>query len=173
MNPSNLPKSLSEIQLPPAIAAWTGWFIYIFIGLVLLWIILKILGYFMRRAYNLTVAATKKSKNLQPDFLKVDQGQRQELIDRGKQFDLAHETPVEKVATATRFGVIFTALISFGSAVFFAFGRVEDYDQTWQKLAATRRFSAIIQAHPIGFIIAILIVIGGLVQLVMTLRKKQ
>jgi hypothetical protein len=173
MNPSNLPKSLSEIQLPPAIAAWTDRFIYIFIGLVLLWIVLKIIGYFMRRAYNLTVAATKKSKNLQPDFLKVDHAQRQDLIDRGKQFDIAHEPPVVKASTAAQFGVVFTALISFGSAVFFALGRVEDYDQTWHKLAATQKFGAILRTHPVGFIIAILIVIGGLVQLVMTLRKKQ
>jgi hypothetical protein len=172
MNPSNLPKNLSEIQLPPAIAAWTDRLLYIFLGLILLWIVLKIIGYFMRRAYNLTAAATARSKNLKPDFLKVDRAQRQELIDRGKQFDLAYEPSVEKVATATRFGVVLTALISFGSAAFFAFGRVEEIDQTWHKLTAAHRFSLILQSHPVGFVIAILIVIGGLIQLVMTLRKK-
>ncbi len=173
MNPSNLPKSFSEIQLPPGITAWIDLFLYIFLGLVLLWIVLKIIGYFMRRAYNLTVAATTSSKNLKPDFLKVDHAQRQELIDRGKQFDLAHELPVEKVTTAARLGVIFTAFISFASAAFFALGRVEDYDQTWHKLAAGRKFTLILRSHPIGFIIAIVIVVAGIIQLVMTLHQKK
>jgi len=172
MNPNNLPTSLSEIHLPPGVAAWTDRILYIFIGLVVLWIILKIIGYFMRRAYNLTVAATNKSKNLKPDFLKVDHAQRQAQIDRGKQFDVANEPPVEKVATAARFGVIFTALISFGSAAFFALSRVEDYDQAWKKLAATDKFAAILKSHPTGFIIVSLVIIAGIIQLVMTLRKK-
>jgi hypothetical protein len=172
MNPNELSKNLSEIHVPPSVAAWTDRILYIFIGLVLLWIILKIIGYFMRRAYNLTAAETTKSKNLKPDFLKVDHAQRQELIDRGKQFDLANEPPVERVASAARFGAIFTALISFGSAAFFALGRVEDYDQTWHKLAATDKFAAILKSHPTGFIIVILVIIAGVIQLVMTVRKK-
>jgi hypothetical protein len=172
MNPSNLPGSLGEIQLPPNIAAWTDRLLYLCIGLILLWIILKIIGYFMRRSYNLTVTATAHSKNVKPDFLKVDHGQRQELIDRGKQFDVAYEPPVEKAATAARFGVLFTAFVSFGSAAFFALGRVEDYDETWRKLTAFGKFGAILKSHPVGFVIAVLIVVGGLVQLVLTLRKK-
>lgn len=172
MNPSNLSSSLGEIQIPPAAAVWIDRIVYIFLGLVLLWIVLKVIGFFMRRAYNLTPAGTAKSKNLKPDFLKVDHAQRQELIDRGRQFDIAYEPPVEKVATAARFGVIFSALISFGTAAFFAFGRIEDYDQTWRKLTSFDKFGAILQSHPIGFIIAILIIIGGVIQLLMTLRKK-
>ena len=120
MNPSNLSRDLGEIQLPPAIAAWTDRIVYIFLGLVLLWIVLKIIGFFVRRAYNLTPAETTSSKKLKPDFLKVDHAQREELIERGKQFDIAHQPPVEKAATAARFGVILTACISFGSAAFFA-----------------------------------------------------
>jgi hypothetical protein len=173
MNPSNLPRSLSEIQLPPAVAAWTDRIVYILLGLALLWIILKIIGFFMRRAYNLTAAETTRSKNLKPDFLKVDHAQREELIERGKEFDLAHEQPVEKAATAARFGVILSALITFGSAAFFALGRIEDYDQTWQKLTTINKFGAIIKSHPVGFIVAILIIIGGLTHLVMTMRNKK
>jgi hypothetical protein len=173
MNPVNVPSALSEIYLPPITAAWMNRFIYIFLGLVLLWIVLKTIGFLMRRAYNLTPAATTRSKNLKPDFLKVDHAQRDELIGRGKLFDLAHEPPVEHAATAARFGVILTALISFASAAFFALGRIEDYDQTWRKLTAAGKFAAILKSHPIGFIIALLIVIGGLIQLIMTLRKKK
>jgi hypothetical protein len=171
MNPSNLSSNLGGIQVPPAMAAWIDRIVYIFLGLVLLWIFLKVIGYFMRRAYNLTPAGTAKSKNLQPDFLKVDHAQRQELIDRGRQFDKAYEPPVEKVATAARFGVIFSALVSFGTAAFFALGRVVDYDKTWQDLTAFKKFSTILKSHPVGFIIALLIIIGGVIQLVMTLRK--
>jgi hypothetical protein len=172
MDLNNIQKSVGDIQLPPTIAAWTDRILYIFVGLVILWIILKILGYLMRRAYNLTPAATTKSKNLQPDFLKVDHAQREELIERGKQFDASLAPPVEKAATAARFGVIFTALISFGSAAFFAVGRVEDYDATWRKLTAIDKFGAILKSHPVGFIIAILIVAGAVVQLYLTVRKK-
>jgi hypothetical protein len=173
MNPSNLPKSLSEIKLPPAIAAWTDWIVYILIGLVLLWIVLKILGYFMRRAYNLTPAATAKSQNVKPDFLKVDHAQRAELIERGRQFDTQGQAPVEKAAYTARIGLIFTALVSFGSTVFFSLGRVADYDQTWKNISAAHKFSVIVQSHPVGFAIAVLIVIGGIVQLVMTMRKSK
>jgi|WetSurMetagenome_2_1015567.scaffolds.fasta_scaffold10707_2 hypothetical protein len=172
MSPSDLSGSLGGIRIPPITAAWVDRIVYIFLGLVFLYIALKIIGFFMRRAYNLTPAATSGSKNLKPDFLKVDHAQRQELIDRGRQFDAIYEPPVEKVATAARFGVIFSALISFGTAAFFAIGRVEDYDETWRKLTAFDKFGAIIRSHPVGFIIAILIIIGGVTQLVMTLRKK-
>jgi hypothetical protein len=171
MNPSNLSSKLGEIQVPPSAAAWIDRIVYIFLGLLILWIILKAIGFFMRRAYNLTPAATAKSKNLQPDFLKVDHAQRQELIDRGRQFDIAYEPPVEKVATTARFGVILSALISFSTAAFFALNRVPEYEQAWQNLTAFHKFGAILKSHPIGFIIALLIVIGGVIQLVMTLRK--
>jgi hypothetical protein len=173
MNPSNLPKSLSEIELPPAVAAWTGLIFYIFIGLVLLWIVLKIIGFFYRRAYNLTPAATTGSKNLKPDFLKVDHAQREELIAKSRQFDAVYNHPIEKAATAAQFGVIFTALVSFGTTVFFALGKVEDNDVLWRKLTAGHKFGAIVQAHPVGFVITILIIIGGLVQMVLAVRKKK
>ena len=173
MNPSNLPRDLIAIQLPPAIAGWTDRVVYIFLGLVLLWIVLKTIGFLMRRAYNLKPAETTGSKNLKPDFLKVDHAQRETLIERGKQFDIAIEPPVVKAATAARFGVILTAFISFGSAAFFALGRVEEYDQTWHKLTAVDKFTAILKSHPIGFIAAILIIIGGMIQLILTVRKKK
>jgi Na+-transporting methylmalonyl-CoA/oxaloacetate decarboxylase gamma subunit len=173
MNPSNPSGSLGEIQLPSAVAAWTNGIVYVFLGLILLWIVLKIIGFFMRRAYNLTQAETASSKNLKPDFLKVDHDQRKELIERGKQFDLAYQPPVQKAVTATRFGVIISALITFGSATFFALGRIEDYDETWRKLTTAHKFGAILKSHPIGFVVAILIIIGGVTQLVMALRKKK
>lgn len=171
MNPGNLPKSLSE--LPPAVAAWTSLIFYIFIGLVLLWIVLKIIGFFYRRAYNLTPAATTGSKNLKPDFLKVDHAQRETLIAKGQQFDAAYNPPIVKATTAVQFGVIFTALVSFGSTVFFALSKIEDTDGTWQKLTAGHKFGAIVQSHPVGFVITLVIILGGLVQLIITLRKNR
>jgi hypothetical protein len=173
MNSSNLLGGVSEIQLPPAVAAWTDRIVYILLGLVFLWIVLKIIGFFMRRAYNLTAAETARSKNLKPDFLKVDHAQREDLIERGKQFDLVNAPPVEKAATAARFGIILSAFITFSSAAFFALGRIEDYDQTWRKLTAIDKFWAILKSHPVGFIVAVLIIIGGLAQLILTLRKKK
>jgi hypothetical protein len=163
--------NLAQIQLPPAVAGWIDRFLYLFLGLVLRWVVLKVIGFSMRRAYNLTPAGTAKSKNLKPDFLKVDHRERERLIDRGRQFDEAQEVPVKKALNAAGFGVIASGLVSFVSAAFFALGRIEDYDEIWRNLSARERFVAIVQSHPFGFAVALLIIIGGLIRLVPVLRR--
>jgi hypothetical protein len=150
---------------------WIGPVVYAFLGLVLIFIVLKVIGYFMRRAYNLTPAGTAKSKNVQPDFLKVDHAQRERMLDRGRQFDAAMSPPVESAASVTKWGMFLSGIISFGSAVFFALGRIEDAEHVWNQISAWDRFVLIVQTYPVGFSIAVIMIIGALAQLFHTLRQ--
>jgi hypothetical protein len=146
--------------------------VYIFLGLVLIWVVLKVIAYFMRRAYNLTPVGTAKSKNVKPDFLKVDHAQRDQIIDRGRQFDKAQEPPVETAARATKWGVVISAVASFAAAVFFALSRVPDYEEMWGRFSTWNKFLAIVLSHPVGFTIAVIMIIPGLFQLLSTLRQR-
>jgi len=161
---------LGGIQVPPAVAAWVDLVILVFLGLFILWVVLKLIGFFLRRSYNLTPVATASSKDLKPDFLKVDHAAQKKLIERGREFDRAGSPGVARALRVANAGVIASGLVSFVSAAFLAFGRVEEFDKTWRTVAAKDKFVAIIQSHPIGFAIALAMIVAALVRMGMTFR---
>ena len=65
-----------------ALLGMFSWLVIIF-GAV--WLITSIIGYFHRRAYNLTLAESGGSP-IRPDFLKVDKKRRREAIERGEEY---------------------------------------------------------------------------------------
>jgi hypothetical protein len=68
-------------------------------------------------------------------------------------------------------GMIASGLVTFASAVFLAVGRIEEFDKTWQNLSAKDKFVAIVQSHPVGFAIALAMIVAALFRLTMTLRR--
>ena len=162
---------LNDIQVPPPVAAWIDPILVVFLGLVLLWMVLKVAGFFMRRAYNLTPVTTAASKDVRPDFLKVDHAAREQLIERGRPFDGMQAGSLKKALSVTGVGVIVSAFVSFGSAAFLAFGRVEELESTWRNYSGRERFGAIVHTHPVGFTIALAMTVGALVRFVMTVRR--
>ncbi|RPJ80754.1 MAG: hypothetical protein EHM13_11525, partial [Acidobacteria bacterium] len=60
---------LSGVQIPPGVAVWVDRLMLVFLGLFVLWVVLKAIGFAMRRSYNLTPVATASSRDIRPDFL--------------------------------------------------------------------------------------------------------
>jgi hypothetical protein len=162
---------LGGVQIPPAVAAWINTVVLIFLGLFTLWVVLKVIGFALRRSYNLTPVATARSRDIKPDFLKVDHAAQKQLIERGREFDRTASPRLARALSVTNIGVIASGIVSFISAVFLAFGRIEELDATWHKLSAKDRFVAIVESHPVGFAIALAIIVAALARLVMTFRR--
>jgi hypothetical protein len=166
-------QDLSQVQVPPGVAIWINRLLFLSLGLLVLWLVLEVLAFFMRRAYNLTPAESTSSKNLRPDFLKVDHKAREEMIERGKEFTAAPQSGgVAAAASTASLGAIGSGLLTFVSATFFAFGRVEELDKTWKDLSGWDRLTTIVQSHPVGFAFAGLLVVGAGFRLVKTIRRK-
>ncbi len=162
---------LGEIRVPPSAAVWIDRLMLVFLGLFVVWVVLKLIGFAMRRSYNLTPAATAGSRDIKPDFLQVDHAAQKQMIERGREFDRGAAPSVVKAASLTNWGVVVSGLVSFVSAAFLAFGRIEELDKTWQDVSARDRFAAIIGSHPIGFTLALAMIVAALVRLTMTFRK--
>ena len=164
--------NLSEIHVPAPVAVWIDLAVYVLIGLVVVWIVLEMAGYFMRRAYNLTPVGTVRSKDVRPDFLKVDHKQREEVIDRGRKFDEAQNTHIAKARSAAKIGVMVSAILSFSTVALFALGHIKDYDDLWKNVSAWDKLSAIVKSHPVGLVIALVIITVGVFQLVSAYRRQ-
>ena len=162
---------LGGMQVPPNVSAWIDRVMLVLAALLILWVVLKVIGYVMRRSYNLTPVATSSSKDIRPDFLRVDRAAQKQMIERGREFDRASPQGLTKALGVTNFGLIASGVVSFVSAAFLAFGRIEELDSTWHNLSAKDRFVAIIVSHPVGFGIALAIIVAALARLTMTFRK--
>ncbi len=161
---------LGRIQIPAPVAAWINTVVLVFLGLLILWVVLKVIGFALRRSYNLTPVATAGSRNVRPDFLKVDHAAQKQLLERGRDFDRARPAMARAMSVASA-GVIASGIISLVSAAFLALGRIEELDATWQRLSTRERFVAIIESHPVGFAIALAIVVAASVRFLKTVRK--
>ncbi len=159
------------VQVPPDVAWWIDRAIVVFLVLFTVWVVLKIIGFGYRRSYNLTPAATAGSKDIKPDFLKVDHAAQKQMVERGRKFDRQASPGLARATGLAGYGVIASGIVSFVSAVFLAFGRIEELDATWRKLSATDRFAAIVQSHPFGFAIALAMIVAALARVAMSIRK--
>ena len=162
--------TLGGVRIPPAAATWIDGAMLVFLALVVLWVILKAAGFFVRRSYNLTPVATAGSRDVRPDFLKVDRAAQEQRVERGRAFDAARTPALTRATRLAGAGVILSGLVSFVSAAFLAFGRVEEFDATWRNLSVQDRFTAILESHPVGFGIALAMVVAALVRVALTFR---
>jgi hypothetical protein len=162
---------IGPVQVPVEVAAYVDKVMLVFLGLFVLWVLLKLAGFALRRAYNLTPVATGGHKDIKPDFLKVDHAAQEAMLERGKVLDQGAAPAVTLAARVTSWTMLASGLVSFVSTAFLAVGRIGELDETWRTLSAKDRFVAIVQSHPYGFAIAICMVVAALVRLVMSLRK--
>jgi hypothetical protein len=161
---------LGRVQIPAPLAAWIDSLVLVFLGLLILWLALKVIGFAMRRSYNLTPVATAGSRDIRPDFLKVDRAAQKQLLERGREFDRTHPA-VSRAVSVAGIGVMASGVVSLLSAVFLAFGRIEELDATWQSLSTKERFVAIVESHPAGFTIALALIVAASARFLMTLRR--
>ncbi|MEL7190173.1 MAG: hypothetical protein AAGK17_11520, partial [Pseudomonadota bacterium] len=80
-------------RIPPDAWPFIDILFRITIALAVLWVVLSLIGWWRRRAYNLTVASTAgRNKKAQPDFLNIDEKARKEQIKAGER----HEDVLEE-----------------------------------------------------------------------------
>ncbi len=161
---------LGRVQIPAYVATWIDVVVLVFLALLILWIVLKVIGFALRRSYNLTPVATAGGKDIRPDFLRVDHAAQKQMIERGRAFDAQPGAGVARAASWASRGVIASGVISLVSAAFLALGRIEELDATWHRLSTKDRLVAIAQSHPVGFTIALAIVVAAAVRFAKTLR---
>ncbi|MEP3050449.1 MAG: hypothetical protein ABJP48_03460 [Erythrobacter sp.] len=161
-------------QIPPDAWPFIDLMFQITISLTLIWLVLELIGWWRRRAYNLTVAGTaSQNKKAQPDFLKVDEKARKEQIARGERHEemldarereealaalKAAKGPVSiasRIASmATLLMSLFTLLSGLSGAVF-SVGRMSSY---LEEAGTTGRLEYVLTEHTFGCVVAVFVI---------------
>lgn len=165
---------MADYQLPAVVSHWVGTFYLVLIIAVVLWLACLAVRYFYLRAYNLSPVESASGDSPRPEFLNVDHQARAAQIERGQAFDAspdAEEGRYTRALTLTRMVATVMAFVSFLTAVLFSFMRIETLQKAWETFTVWQRFIAIVRQYPIGFAIAVLLIIFAFIRLIMTLRN--
>ena len=144
------------------------------------WLVTSLIGYFHRRAYNLTRAESGPSKNIKPDFLTVDKAKRQAALDRGKEYDavLAAREGPPPVAPAIKtvhfwswFAASGEAVIGLIATVIASLSRVDLIQADVEKITSWSRLSHMVSQNQTGTIIALAVIGANAVIVVQKLKK--
>lgn len=140
-----------------------------------IWLAITVFVIWRRASSNLTpVNAAGKSGKAQPDFLKVDKKARAEALERGEAFDKELERREREAAKAEARGKrkpaslgqriaslasFFMSLFTLATLIFGAIFQVSRMGQMMKDYSAPERIIAVIEAHPISFTIATLVIV--------------
>lgn len=146
-----------------------------------LWLVTGVLGYFHRRAYNLTHAESGGSDNIKPDFLKVDHAARKAAIERGEAYDkqlaqkdgTAPPPPAETVGKWARIGATVTASFGLLAAVITTLSKAEQLQAGAEKLGSLEKLGAIFREYPVGSTVAVIVVVANVVAFTSGGKKKK
>ncbi|QUL36754.1 hypothetical protein [Erythrobacter sp. JK5] len=144
------------------------------IAVTIVWLMLVIVAWWRRRAYNLTVASTaRRNKKAQPEFLSVDEKARAKAIERGERHEdmLEDREREEEIAAlkaakgplslAARFASLTSLIMSLFtlasamSGVVLGVGRMGDY---LQEAGTSGRLEYLLREHTVGSIIVVLVI---------------
>jgi len=162
-----------ENQIPSLVSSWVGALYVILIIAALLWLVMMAARYFHRRAYNLSPVESAGKGKTRPDFLSVDHEARGAQMAGGRAVEAPAQTP-ERYSRAlglARITATAMAFVSFLSAVLFSIMRIEAFEAAWQRVTAWERFVAIVQEYPVGFAIAVVLMMSAFVRLLRTVRS--
>lgn len=139
-----------------------------------IWIAITVFVLWRRNASNLTpVNSASKDRGAQPDFLRVDKKARKEALARGEAFDKeidrrdhkaekAKARGTRKPATASQRIALFVSflmsLFTLATMTFGAIFQVTRMGEMMKEYSTLERLSAVIQAHPISFSVATLVI---------------
>lgn len=146
----------------------------VLIGLALVWLVLALIGWWRRRAYNLTIASTaSRNKKGQPGFLKVDHEGRADAIARGEAHEdqlqerereealAALKAAAEPLSIMGRFAKLATLAMSvitlatgFSGAIF----NVTNMGAYLEEAGAAGRIEYLLTEHPIGTAVAVFVI---------------
>lgn len=141
------------------------------IAFAALWVTTGLIGYFHRRAYNLTRAESSGSKPIQPDFLTVDKAKRQAAIDRGQAYDAVLEaresagapTTIEKVCFWSRFAAMSTAVLGLVATVVGTLTKIDSLQAGINRLSSWDAFSQIVSENKVGAVVAVAVIGASIV----------
>jgi uncharacterized membrane protein len=145
-----------------------------------LWLVTAVIGYFHRRAYNLTRAESGRSRNIKPDFLKVDKGKRQAAIERGTAYDAVLEarepagaaTTVDTVRFWSRLAAMSTASLAAVATLVGTLMKVESIQAGITQLSSWEKFSRLVSENKAGAVVALVVIGSNVVVFVKTRKKK-
>tara|TARA_A100001391_G_scaffold130111_3_gene89401 strand:- start:3413 stop:4045 length:633 start_codon:yes stop_codon:yes gene_type:complete len=146
----------------------------ILIAVTIVWLVLAMIAWWRRRAYNLTVAASaRRNKKARPDFLKVDKKAREAALARGEAYEEALEQreadearemlraaagPVGWLEHMARLATLamslFTLITGFTGAILNV-TRVGEYVD---KAGTEGKLEYLITEHPLGCTVAVLVI---------------
>ena len=135
-----------------------------------IWLALTTFVLWRRSASNLTpVNAARRNKKAQPDFLNVDDKARETAMERGETFDKELEAqararsgskdPISLTERIASFVSLFMSLFSLATMVFGAIFQVSRMGSMMEEYSSIERIKAVLEAHPIAFIIASLVIV--------------
>jgi uncharacterized membrane protein len=155
------------------------WCLFAFAGT---WLVTSLIGYFHRRAYNLTRAESGPSKNIKPDFLTVDKAKRQAAIERGNAYTAVLEereaaaepavSPAVKKAhhwswflatTAAVVGLITTAIGSLA--------KIDQMQADVVKITSWDKFSHLVGQNQAGAIVAVAVIGANVIVVAQKIKK--
>ncbi len=155
------------------------WFVVIFGGL---WLVTGVIGYMHRRAYNLTRAESGRSKNIQPDFLRVDHKKRDAAMKRGAAYDrelerrdeaeaAALKPPVDRLHAWSKAAATVSAAFTLLTAVIGTLTKVDSMQAGAQQLGSWDSLVDTMNRHPIGSSVAIIVIIANVIVFIKAAKK--
>ena len=170
MNAQTFPPANAALFLE--IVQWT------LFGFAIVWVIARVIGTLHRRSYNLTYAESGRSKNVQPDFLKVDKYKRQDAIARGEQFDDALESrgdgspsPIGAVRKWSGVGATLAALVGLFFSAVMTLNAVTTADGIVRDLGNWEKLRLLVSQHQLGAIVCAAVIVSNAYAVLIKLQK--
>ena len=150
------------------------------IGFAAIWFVTSVIGFFHRRAYNLTHAESGPSRPITPDFLKVDKAKRDAAIARGEAYEKVLDTreapapkTVKKVASWSRIFATGAALIGLFTTVIGAIAQVESYQERLENYSSWDRLVDLATQNPIGTTVTLAVIAANIYLVVKKIQKPE
>jgi len=161
-------------NIPPEAWPLIDLMMRITVGLAAAWLVLAMIAWWRRRAYNLTIASTaSRNKKAQPGFLTVDHEARADAIGRGEAHDEAlgereadealaalkaaagPVTMLSRIARLATLGMsVITLLTGFSGAIF----NISKMGEYVEEASAVGRLELVITQHPVGTAVTVFVV---------------
>jgi uncharacterized membrane protein len=142
-----------------------------------LWLVTSVIGYFQRRAYNLTHAESGASKNIKPDFLKVDHEKRKSAIERGEAYAgtiaaRGGASPaVESLISWSRIAATGAAIIGLIATIIGTLEKIGKIQTTVEQYSSWDQFVELVRQHQIGALVAVIVITANVIVVVKKMQK--
>lgn len=142
---------------------WTTTVLTVF---AVIWLVLWIYKSTRAKSLNLTDMQTVNDASARPDFLKVDHAKRDTALKAAEVFDrhvAQRDAPpvdkaVNKYCLLAKAVTIVFAIASLATGIIGAVTRVKEYDEAVKKYGIWDNFVELVNAYPVGFVIAAVVI---------------